>query len=91
MIPDLHDKVTWRRANLMVEAEIRSMAKSPFIFCRNVFIYFSEKSIKKTVETFHRYMPVPGYLFVGASESLLRITRDFELEEIGGAFLYVKR
>jgi chemotaxis protein methyltransferase CheR len=89
--PMLHDKIQWRRANLMVEDEIRSMAESPFIFCRNVFIYFSKESTKRTVELFHRYMPTPGFLFTGASESLLTITRDFELEEIGGAFVYVKR
>jgi chemotaxis protein methyltransferase CheR len=35
-------------------------------------------------------MPAPGYLFVAASESLLRLTTDFELKEIGGAFVYVK-
>jgi len=89
--PRLHDRVIWSRANLMAEEEIRSLAGSPFIFCRNVFIYFSKKSIEKTVALFHRYMPAPGYLFTGASESLLSITRDFELEEIGGAFVYVKR
>jgi chemotaxis protein methyltransferase CheR len=35
-------------------------------------------------------MPAPGYLFVGASESLLRLTNDFDFDEIGGAFVYVK-
>ena len=89
--PLLHEKILWGRANLMVEEEIRSLARYPFIFCRNVFIYFSEKSIMRAVELFHRYMPTPGYLFTGASESLLRITRDFELEEMGGAFVYVKK
>ncbi len=89
--PMLHDRIQWRRANLMVEDEVRSMAESPFIFCRNVFIYFSKESIKRTVDLFHRYMPTPGYLFTGASESLLTVTRDFELEEIGGAFVYVKK
>jgi chemotaxis protein methyltransferase CheR len=36
-------------------------------------------------------MPCPAYLCVGASESLLKIGTTFELEEIGGAFIYVKR
>ena len=36
-------------------------------------------------------MPTPGYLFVGASESLLRITDRFALHELDGAFVYVKR
>jgi chemotaxis protein methyltransferase CheR len=36
-------------------------------------------------------MPAPGYLCVGASESLLSVTSAFSLEEIDGAFVYVKR
>jgi chemotaxis protein methyltransferase CheR len=36
-------------------------------------------------------MPAPGYLFVAASESLLRLTTGVELMEIDGAFVYVKR
>jgi hypothetical protein len=39
---------------------------------------------------FERAMPVPGYLCVGASESLLRRTVAFDLQDIGGAFMYVK-
>jgi chemotaxis protein methyltransferase CheR len=36
-------------------------------------------------------MVTPAFLCVGASESLLKIRSAFELEEIGGAFVYVKR
>ena len=43
------------------------------------------------VRSFADRMPWPGHLFVGASESLLRVTTAFELEEIGGTFVYVKR
>jgi len=35
-------------------------------------------------------MPSPSYLCVGVSESLLRRTLLFDLQEIGGAFVYVK-
>jgi chemotaxis protein methyltransferase CheR len=35
-------------------------------------------------------MPPGGHLFVGAAESLLRMTTDFELKEIAGALAYVR-
>ncbi len=35
-------------------------------------------------------MPVNSHLFVGVSESLLKLTADFELREIGDAFTYVR-
>ena len=65
-------------------------ATARVIFCRNVFIYFSDDAIRKTVRLFGEMMPEPGYLFVAASESLLRMSTRFQFQEIGGAFVYVK-
>ncbi|HEY9651701.1 MAG TPA: CheR family methyltransferase, partial [Coleofasciculaceae cyanobacterium] len=73
------------------EVEVQPLATAPIIFCRNVFIYFSQKTIRQTVRLFFEAMPTPGYLCLAASESLLKITTDFELQEIGGAFVYVKK
>jgi chemotaxis protein methyltransferase CheR len=87
---DLHRRVTWDRVNLLDPAEVARWGASPIVFCRNVFIYFSQASIRRTVDLLARHMPVPGYLCVGASESLIRLTTSFELQEIGGAFVYVR-
>jgi len=90
--PALHRRViSWSVVNLKCEGEVTVRAHSQIVFCRNVFIYFSESGIRQVVSLFSRLMPVPGYLCVGASESLLKLTTTFELEEIGGAFVYVKR
>jgi chemotaxis protein methyltransferase CheR len=89
--PELHSQIKWTKANLMVETEIKHLATASIIFCRNVFIYFSQNNIRKTVRLFYEAMPTPGYLCIAASESLLKLTTDFELQEIGGAFVYVKR
>jgi chemotaxis protein methyltransferase CheR len=40
---------------------------------------------------FANAMPPGGHLFVGASESLLKLTDQFELQELGEAFVYVRR
>jgi chemotaxis protein methyltransferase CheR len=86
----LHRRVAFDVVNLQNPADVARWGRSPVVFCRNVFIYFSEKSIRRTVDLFRSHMPAPGYLCVGASESLLRITSSFELQEIGGAFVYVR-
>ena len=85
---DIHRKVQWSSANLM-SPEVARLANSRFIFCRNVFIYFSHAAIRKAVKSFSDGMPRPGYLFLGAAESLLRVATSFELQEINGAFVYV--
>ena len=88
---DIHSRIKWGMANLMVEDQIAPLATADFIFCRNVFIYFSETAIRRVVRSFCRFIRPPGYLFVGAAESLLRMTTDFTLAEIDDAFVYVKR
>jgi chemotaxis protein methyltransferase CheR len=88
---DIHARVKWGLANLIEEDQISPLAAADFIFCRNVFIYFSESAITRVVRSFARHMRPPGYLFVGAAESLIRLTTDFTLTEIDDAFVYVKR
>jgi chemotaxis protein methyltransferase CheR len=88
--PGLLRRITWRRANLTRKPEIQELAQSRIVFCRNVFIYFSEPMIRRVVATYAELMPYPGYLFVGAAESLLKFSSQFQLKQIEGSFVYVK-
>lgn len=88
--PELHSRIQWATVNLRDPSAVAPFATARVIFCRNVFIYFSEKAIRETVRGFFERMPAPGFLFVAASESLLRMTNDFEFEQTGDAFVYVK-
>jgi chemotaxis protein methyltransferase CheR len=90
VLPELQSKVRFSVANLMTESEVAPLATADIIFCRNVFIYFSESSISRTVRLFARYMPAEGYLCVGTAESLIRLTTDFVLNDIDNAFIYEK-
>jgi len=87
---DIVRRVEFRRANLFEPADIASLARVQAIFCRNAFIYFSPHAIRQTVAMMAAKMSPGGHLFVGASESLLRMTTDFELRELGGALVYVR-
>jgi chemotaxis protein methyltransferase CheR len=88
--PSIMKRVKFHRANIVNADDITELARAAVIFCRNVFIYFSADSIRRTVNIFARQMHGRGYLFVGSSESLMKITNDFELQEIGDAFVYVR-
>ena len=89
--PGLRARVRYSRANLLEPGDTRPLATAPFVFCRNVFIYFSAQTVARVVGQLAERMPRPGYLFVGVSESLARAKTPLDLEEIGGAFVYVKR
>jgi chemotaxis protein methyltransferase CheR len=89
--PEIARRVTFRWANLMDVERLPEAAALNVIYCRNVFIYFSPATIRRVLEAFARRLPVGGQLFVGSSESLLKLSEDFELQEIQGAFAYVRR
>jgi chemotaxis protein methyltransferase CheR len=88
--PALTRRIYWSVANLRVESEVAPLAAVNAIFCRNVFIYFSDQAVTKTLKNFADKILQPGYLFVAMSESLMRLTTRLMLEEIGNAFVYVK-
>ena len=89
---DLHDRVrSWSRVNIVDVDEMSSLASSDIIFCRNLFIYFTPAGVREVAATLARFMPSPGYLCVGAAESLLKAGAGFDLVDIGGAYVYVKQ
>jgi chemotaxis protein methyltransferase CheR len=91
-IPSLRARISsWSVVNLMDRAAVLPHASSPIIFCRNAFIYFSPRSIKQVVSVLEDAMPTPGFLFVGASESLVSVSDKFSLEDVERAFVYIKR
>ncbi len=90
--PDLFARVTsWSRVNIVNAAERDPRASSDIIFCRNLFIYFTPACVREVALNLARAMPSPGYLCVGAAESLLKAGAGFDLQELGGAYVYVKQ
>ena len=87
---DLLPRIKFRPANLSESADIAALARVNAIFCRNVFIYFSPHAVRLAVASMAARMPAGGHLFVGATESQLRLTAAFELREVGNAFAYVR-
>ena len=61
------------------------------VFCRNVLIYFDDESIKRGVHGFANILLPEGYLFLGHSESLSRVTSNFIPMRFPGAIIYKKR
>ena len=89
--PSLKARVaTWSRLNVVRPGESARLCGADVIFCRNLFIYFTEATVRSVVERFADSMRSPAFLCVGAAESLLRLTTRFELQDVGGAYVYAK-
>jgi chemotaxis protein methyltransferase CheR len=91
--PELHSRVSWSLANLMNEGEIAAPAASDIIFCRNVFIYFSDPAIIQTLRLFAKHMPPGGYLITDDGDhfvSLISQAGVFERQEAVGESIWTK-
>jgi chemotaxis protein methyltransferase CheR len=88
--PHIAQAVQWHRVNLIEEREVAGLGRFDAIVCRNVLIYFQDRTIVKLVENLGQSLLPGGILMVGASESLLRFGVPFVCEEQRGAFLYRK-
>lgn len=74
--PDLAAKIEFRRVNLM-DPFPDSMVFQ-VIFCRNVMIYFDQKTQENVVNRLAACLEPGGYLFVGHAESLTAIRHDLQ-------------
>lgn len=86
----LRDAIQWRRINLLDSKEVRALGGFDVILCRNVLIYFRDKTALDVLGTLTSTLKPGGKLAVGASESLMRFGTELECEELGGAFFYAK-
>jgi chemotaxis protein methyltransferase CheR len=88
--PHIQRAVSFFRVNLIEEAELSALGVFDVIICRNVLIYFRDRTIEQVVKNLWRRLAPHGRLVVGASESLLRFDVAFACEEHQGAFFYRK-
>jgi len=85
-------KITrFEERNLLKLDPFCSLDRADVIFCRNVFIYFNDDTIRKIVDSFAALLHSEGFLFLGHSESLSRITSRYEPIRHPGAIVYRKR
>ena len=76
--------------NLHDRMAMRAMRGFDFVFCRNVLIYFDDASRKAAVDQFYNALNRGGYIFLGHSESVGRVTTAFTLKRFESHLVYVK-
>jgi chemotaxis protein methyltransferase CheR len=88
--PDTAKLVRLEKLNLSDRAQMRAMRGYDFVFCRNVLIYFDDESRRNVVNHFYDALNPGGYIHLGHSESVGRITSVFRLKRQDGYLLYIK-
>lgn len=87
---EIKSQVRFFQGNLMETSLYSKLGKVDFIFCRNVLIYFDINAKKRVIDNFHRLLNTPGYLFLGHSETLSKISTNFTMNNFGGGIVYIK-
>lgn len=87
---DFRESVEFTRVNLNEPAETRSYRGFDLIFCRNLLIYFDDLSRAKAAEVFYDALNPSGFICLGHSESMSRITSTFRIRKFPEAIVYQK-
>jgi len=86
----IRNMVTFKIINLMKDREMEAQANYDLIFCRNVLIYFDTDSRLSVLNRFYQSLRSEGYIYLGHSESVARITNSFKAKRIGSTIAYYK-
>jgi chemotaxis protein methyltransferase CheR len=88
--PDLKKFITFNRLNLLDDSKMLFMKGMDIVFCCNVLIYFDGASKSRVIAHFLNDLTFGGYLFLGTSESLLKLNEQFHLVHFPGTIAYWK-
>lgn len=72
---ELRAMVRFREFNLL--DDLAPFGRCDVVFCRNVLIYFDPATKARTLANIGRRLPADGYLFLGASETVMGLSSGF--------------
>jgi chemotaxis protein methyltransferase CheR len=84
----LRNSIAFTRANLIDGKDMMQYRDFDLIFCRNVLIYFDDASRRLAAENLYDCLRPGGYICLGHSESMSRISPLFRVSRFPDAIVY---
>lgn len=88
IIDDLRESVRFTPANLFERASLAGLGKFDVILCRNLLIYFDDASRATAAANLFDCLYPGGFLCLGHSESMARISDRFAMVRLNDAIVY---
>jgi len=88
IIQDLKESVTFNQANLIDGPGLAAQGIFDVIFCRNVLIYFDDESRQIAARNLYDRLAPGGYLCLGHTESMSRISDRFAMRRFEDAIVF---
>ena len=82
------EMVSFRPLNLLNSYSL--LGRFDIVFCRNVLIYFSPEIKAQIIKQVHGALNTDGHLFLGASESLSGLSKEFSMVRCNPGIVYQK-
>ena len=90
IVRGLRESILLTSVNLVDASQTRTHGKFDVIFCRNVLIYFDDASRREAAENLYENLEPGGYICLGHTESMSRISPLFEVCRFADAIVYRK-
>jgi chemotaxis protein methyltransferase CheR len=90
LIDAIRQSVRFTQINASDPGSMRGQSHIDVIFCRNMLIYFDDRSRLQTVESFYDSLTQGGFICLGHSESMSRISSLFTVRSFPQATIYQK-
>jgi len=88
IIQDLKESVKFTHTNLNDARSVAEQGRFDVIFCRNLLIYFDESSRESAAANLHEALLPGGFLCLGHTESMSRISGSFAPRRFEDAIVY---
>ena len=85
---DLRNCVDYSNVNVIDPNDMRKHRGFDLVFCRNLLIYFDDTSRRLAAESIYDALNPKGYLFLGHSESMSRISSLFNVVKFPNCIVY---
>jgi chemotaxis protein methyltransferase CheR len=88
IISELRESIEFFQLNLSSKKEMSRYRNVDIIFCRNLLIYFDDVSRREAVESIFESLTPGGFVFLGHSESMSRMSSLFSPRRLGDCTVY---
>jgi chemotaxis protein methyltransferase CheR len=88
LIQDLRESVKFTSVNLVDRGSVAAQGRFDIVFCRNVLIYFDDASRLLAANNLYDALNPGGYICLGHTESMNRISKQFSLRRFEDAIVY---
>jgi chemotaxis protein methyltransferase CheR len=90
VVPEIRDSIMFTQVNVTDASSTRPYSDFDVVFCRNLLIYFDDASRREAASAIYDALAPGGFICLGHSEAMSRVSSLFEIRKFPQAIVYQK-